>query len=798
MKYCIYCLLVLLFASAITNVDGQKEEMDEDDEHFETKSSVKMNLGTEVAGRNGELQDVEGFTPDNCWVGSSSHEDLGNKLNTKDALSGPKEIYQSNRYCNDCDVYLSYPVQNCKYSVILHWAAIDKKRNDGTFHVLLENERYETNLNVIKKVGMDKAYVRKYEVDVTDHRLDILLERIDDTPFISGVEFECMTPMDGALSISKATGAIVDNHNDDNNLLQNECCSIKCYPTTCGTCAKNELEAHIISEDCSGKDFKLMWNGKHGGAWSKLDNIPKSVGDNSGAIVIHPKRGKVILTFGSYWKTDAYAYYFDKNEWETFSAPPIHGDHMEAVVYKNLVYVFGGDWQEGTANKVQIYNIAKDKWVFGRNMPWNMGAGNAELISDKMYICGGFGNKGEGTSKNCGIYDPELHKWSKMKDMPYGRNHAAYGTDGEKLFIMTGRGIDDNKKNGDTLGFSLGYDTVQIYDPRTDSWETSRDENAWIKPSPVPRAGVTVALYIDGEFWLIGGSSKQPAPNACIKLGPNYLYYRTDIYNPRTNTWREGADMHFAAGATTPLLDLESRKVYLPGGATRENKSKPGAVFQVLDIDTALTYMTPPASEGGNGGVKTGGFSAKGGGIDSLNAYVPIKNKTIKDENCEVAAVYLVDTNVKNIMEQDLRDAYFIAQIVGTDLRSDGGDKKVHTLNVKSLSEYAFIAQLNSQSDPGDNSVKRLVSVKFDDGIGIQTESRAPFALDGDIPALFEPGKRVFLDRVANACEVMTIKIWAELPNKDRCGNEVVVNVMFQPEDQSCDSPASQTKGFLR
>ena len=207
---------------------------------------------------NGELQDVEGFTPDNCWIGSSSHEDLDVDINTKVAFSGHIEIYQSYRYCKNCDVFLSYPVQNCKYSVILHWAAISKKANDGTFNVLLENEKYETNLNIMKKAGMENAYVRKYEVDVYDHRLDILLERIDDSPFISGVEFECLNPMDDALPISEVTGAIVDNHNDDNNLLQNECCSIKCYPTTCGTCAKNELEAHMISEDCSGKNFKLM------------------------------------------------------------------------------------------------------------------------------------------------------------------------------------------------------------------------------------------------------------------------------------------------------------------------------------------------------------------------------------------------------------------------------------------------------------------------------------------------------------------------------------------------------------
>jgi hypothetical protein len=230
-----------------------------------------------------------------------------------------------------------------------------------------------------------------------------------------------------------------------------------------------------------------------------------------------------------------------------------------------------------------------DQW---KAMPWQMGAGNAVLIGHKMYACGGFGSKGDGTTSKCGIYDPNKDSWSKMANMPQGRNHAAYGTDGEKYYIMTGRG----KNNGDTLGFSLGFDTVQIYDPKTNKWESSDDKKSWIQPSPVPRAGVTVAVYYQGEFWLIGGSSKQDAPNACIKLGPNYLYYRTDIYNIATNTWREGPDMHFTAGATTPVIDREEMKIYLPGGAVRENKSQPGETFQVLDLKLAVTLISPNPS----------------------------------------------------------------------------------------------------------------------------------------------------------------------------------------------------------
>lgn len=365
-------------------------------------------------------------------------------------------------------------------------------------------------------------------------------------------------------------------------------CDVTCFPTECGTCALTSADADEISGDCSADE--RTWNGMNGGAWSALEKIPREMGDNSGALVDHPTRGKVLLTFGSYWKAGSYGYFFDVKEWEDIAEPPIHGDHMEAVVYKNLVYVFGGKWRKETGNRVQIYDIENNYWTFGKAMAWHMGGGNAVLINDIIYVCGGmdyYTHDKKGTTSQCGIYDPNNDSWSyDMTNMPYGRNHAAYGTDGKRMYIMTGRGNDNGDANGNTLKFSLGYDTIQIYDPATDTWTTSVDDG--VEPSPVPRAGVTVAIYYQHEFWLIGGSSKQDVvPNPCIKLGPNNLYYRTDIYNPITNTWRPGPDMHFAAGATTPVIDYETEKIYLPGGATRENRSKPGAVFQVLDLKQA-------------------------------------------------------------------------------------------------------------------------------------------------------------------------------------------------------------------
>ena len=61
------------------------------------------------------------------------------------------------------------------------------------------------------------------------------------------------------------------------------------------------------------------------------------------------------------------------------------GNHMEAVLYKNIVYVFGGNWKSGKGNYVQRFDINQSnpglsingqsnisgKWLSeGANMAW--------------------------------------------------------------------------------------------------------------------------------------------------------------------------------------------------------------------------------------------------------------------------------------------------------------------------------------------------------------------------------------------------------------------------------------------
>ena len=50
-----------------------------------------------------------------------------------------------------------------------------------------------------------------------------------------------------------------------------------------------------------------------------------------------------------------------------------------------------------------------------------------------------------------------------------------------------------------------GYDYVQVYDPKTNTWASS--DNGTMKPLSDPRGGMGKALYVKGLFVMFGGET---------------------------------------------------------------------------------------------------------------------------------------------------------------------------------------------------------------------------------------------------------------------------------------------------
>ena len=61
----------------------------------------------------------------------------------------------------------------------------------------------------------------------------------------------------------------------------------------------------------------------------------------------------------------------------------------------------------------------------------------AVVVRNVIYFCGGIINSG--TTSTCGKYDINTGSFSTMNGLPRGVNHAAYATDGVKIYVIGGR-----------------------------------------------------------------------------------------------------------------------------------------------------------------------------------------------------------------------------------------------------------------------------------------------------------------------------------------------------------------------
>jgi N-acetylneuraminic acid mutarotase len=247
---------------------------------------------------------------------------------------------------------------------------------------------------------------------------------------------------------------------------------------------------------------------------------------------------------------------------------PLLGHHHAAEVINGKLYLFGGIGG-GSAGKVQIFDPTTDTWSLGADIPFATGSASTALINGKVYLAGGI--VGTQTVNSAAVYDPATNSWSMIAAMPAGRNHAAASTDGQKLYIFGGRG----PGSGDGNVVAVGFDDVQIYDPATNTWQTSANASSGLPPLPQRRGGMGKAVYLGKEFYVIGGETTSSGTG---QVAGN-VYNRVDVYDPIARTWRLDTVLPTARHGIFPIL--LNGKIYVAGGGTQAGFSA-SAVLQIF------------------------------------------------------------------------------------------------------------------------------------------------------------------------------------------------------------------------
>ncbi len=180
-----------------------------------------------------------------------------------------------------------------------------------------------------------------------------------------------------------------------------------------------------------------------------------------------------------------------------------------------IIYTIGGSANAQLFDTVFAFDPVGNDWTTKTPMPTPRDDAAAAVVNDKIYVIGGAinldGNPME--TNTVEVYDPATDSWEALTDMPGARIGPAAVTVDGKIFVIGGLTLD---------GGNSFYSTVFVYDPASDIWDTAAD-------MPTARCDFGASV-LDGLIYAAGGSSDE-------------IIGALEVYDPATDTWTRAADM---------------------------------------------------------------------------------------------------------------------------------------------------------------------------------------------------------------------------------------------------------------
>ncbi|MEW6200906.1 MAG: kelch repeat-containing protein [bacterium] len=191
--------------------------------------------------------------------------------------------------------------------------------------------------------------------------------------------------------------------------------------------------------------------------WTKMADLPGLGSHNTGIAYATAQvvNGKIYLIGGqtalhnyyNYTLNNVYEYNPATNVWNEKSSLPVRRRAPISAVYNNVIYVMGGFFYEhpspiayGPFPETFAYDVNTDTWTQKASMPQARYSGDAVVINGKIYVFGGIGVNGlTGTDKIL-IYDPATDTWESTYSCgQLLRFEHSVGTIGNTVYIAGGR-----------------------------------------------------------------------------------------------------------------------------------------------------------------------------------------------------------------------------------------------------------------------------------------------------------------------------------------------------------------------
>lgn len=269
------------------------------------------------------------------------------------------------------------------------------------------------------------------------------------------------------------------------------------------------LFAATLLAQFAGESSTLAQNG----VWTEKAPLPAaecySVAAPIGGViyVAGGNNGAALSTF--------YAYSPLLNTWSTLpSLPGARYAMSGAGVISNKLYVAGG-WTYSPPlpnNNLWVYDPEANTWDTSRApMPLLSGDGASGVISNKFYVTTP-DNGYSGVYNYLHVYDPAQDKWTPLASSPIAHKGPGYGVVGAALYVVGGYN-----------GSGVITTQLDVYDPVANAWTTK-------SPMTTPRYACASAV-VNGKLYVVGGWD-----------GTKYLS-SMEVYDPSSATWTTEAPM---------------------------------------------------------------------------------------------------------------------------------------------------------------------------------------------------------------------------------------------------------------
>lgn len=226
-----------------------------------------------------------------------------------------------------------------------------------------------------------------------------------------------------------------------------------------------------------------------------------------------------------------------------------------AVVNEKIYAIGGLKKEEAVLSCVEVYDPATDTWNSKNPMPTARAVMDCAVVDGKIYVFGGSETAGSSILSTVEMYDPATDIWVAKTPLRTPRSDVAVEAVNGKIYVIGG-----SKRTGEIWE---GLNTVEEYDPATDTWTTKKD-------MPTKRWSLGTCV-VDKKIYCIGGNIQYPNIASAV-----------EVYDPATDTWSDKTPMLTARYSLATCF--VNGKIYAFGGWRCSGDGAGDPIYSIVEV----------------------------------------------------------------------------------------------------------------------------------------------------------------------------------------------------------------------